>query len=374
MGNKSALFSIIFFHSLFLFFVSCSVQEAQWMGSIEEADGIIVVRNPSEPMYDENVFILEEDLSIESRGREDEFVFQYTPNLVVDNEENIYVLDTLAAQIIVFDKYGDLLRKFGKKGQGPGEMGHPLDIQIYKDKELMVSDLTQQRLDFYSLEGEFLRDISTHDMPHFRRPVVDSAGNIIAGFWNYGDEFRYELKKFNGNLDPVNSIASQRTVTQPGIQGAFEMQRATNLVWDVTANDDILWGMFTKYEIFVLNSSGTLVKQIVKDHEGRRIGKEEIDELLGGQTAPSYLKFPERFPSFIRFTCDEKGRIFIQTYEKSEEEDADYYDVFDAEGKYIVRVALKYRPLVWKNNRLYTFEEDEEGYQVVKRYKVTWNI
>lgn len=301
-------------------------------------------------------------------------MFQYTPNLVVDIDENIYVLDTLAAQIIVFDKHGDLLRKFGKKGQGPGEMGHPLDIQIYKDKELMVSDLTQQRLDFYSLEGEFLRDISTHEMPHFRRPVVDSAGNIIAGFWNYGDEFRYELKKFNGNLDPVNSIASQRTVTQPGIQGAFEMQRATNLVWDVTANDGILWGMFTKYEIFVLNSSGTLVKKIVKDHEGRRIGKEEIDELLGGQTAPSYLKFPERFPSFIRFTCDEEGRLFIQTYEKSEEEDADYYDVFDAEGKYIVRVALKYRPLVWKNNRLYTFEEDEEGYQVVKRYKVSWNI
>jgi len=44
-------------------------------------------------------------------------------------------------------------------------------------------------------------------------------------------------------------------------------------------------------------------------------------------------------------------------------------DVFDSNGKYIVRISLKYRPQAWKNNRLYTIEEDEEGYQVVKRYK-----
>ena len=27
---------------------------------------------------------------------------------------------------------------------------------------------------------------------------------------------------------------------------------------------------------------------------------------------------------------------------------------------------------VWKKQKLYTIEEDEEGYQVVKRYKVNW--
>jgi hypothetical protein len=31
------------------------------------------------------------------------------------------------------------------------------------------------------------------------------------------------------------------------------------------------------------------------------------------------------------------------------------------------------RPRVWKKKKLYTIEEDEEGFQVVKRYKVKWS-
>ena len=291
----------------------------------------------------------------------------------MDDEGNIYVLDSAAAQIIVFDKNGDLLRIFGKKGPGPGEMGYPLDIKIYLNKEFMVNDLAHLSLDFFSLKGEFLRDCSTSRMSHFRRPVVDSKGDIIAGFWSYGDEFTYELKKFNANLNPVYSLTSQRTFSQPGFQGFFERWWATNLVWNVTTNDDILWGVFTKYEIFIHNPEGTLIKKIIKEQEGKKIGKNEIDEIMGGP-APPYVKFPKRFPPFVRFTCDEEGRLFVQIHEKYDGRDEDYYDVFDAEGKYIVRITLKYRPQVWKNNRLYTLEADEEGYPIVKRYKVTWKI
>ncbi len=86
------------------------------------------------------------------------------------------------------------------------------------------------------------------------------------------------------------------------------------------------------------------------------------------------IKFPKVYPPFIRFTCDEEGRIFVQTYEKTEDEEEDYYDVFDSEGKYIVRISLKYRPQVWKNNKLYMIEENEEGFQEVKRYKVYWDL
>jgi hypothetical protein len=37
-----------------------------------------------------------------------------------------------------------------------------------------------------------------------------------------------------------------------------------------------------------------------------------------------------------------------------------------------VKIPLKTRPYVLKKRKLYTIEEDEEGYQIVKRYKVTW--
>ena len=43
-----------------------------------------------------------------------------------------------------------------------------------------------------------------------------------------------------------------------------------------------------------------------------------------------------------------------------------------SEGKYIAKIPFKVRPQTWKKNKLYTIEEDEEGYQYIKRYKVTW--
>ena len=48
-------------------------------------------------------------------------------------------------------------------------------------------------------------------------------------------------------------------------------------------------------------------------------------------------------------------------------------DMFDSEGKYIARISLKFSPIIWKKKKLYTIEEDDEEFQVVKRYKVTWN-
>jgi len=47
---------------------------------------------------------------------------------------------------------------------------------------------------------------------------------------------------------------------------------------------------------------------------------------------------------------------------------------FASEGKFIVKIPLKIRPYVLKKEKLYTVEEDEEGYLMVKRYKVNWRI
>ena len=144
--------------------------------------------------------------------------------------------------------------------------------------------------------------------------------------------------------------------------------------------DNIVWGVLNKYEIFVNNPEGKLLKKIIREYDGIVINKEEEDKLIkawfGNNPVPPQMtiKFPKVYPPFFRFTCDEEGRIFAQTYEKTEDEEEYYYDVFDSEGRYIVRISLKYRPQVWKNKKLYMIEENEEGFQVVKRYKVHWDL
>ena len=79
----------LFITCLFLL-VSCNQQKTEWKGTIEEKDGVIVVKNPKEPMYTENVFSLEEDLSIGEAYGPEEYIFTNLRNLAVDDRGNIY--------------------------------------------------------------------------------------------------------------------------------------------------------------------------------------------------------------------------------------------------------------------------------------------
>ncbi len=45
--------------------------------------------------------------------------------LHVDDEENIYVVDSKEACVMIFNKLGTHIRTIGKKGQGPGGSGVP---------------------------------------------------------------------------------------------------------------------------------------------------------------------------------------------------------------------------------------------------------
>jgi len=381
MKTKIAFITLVFFIAASMLLVSCGQQKAKWKGTIEEQDGVIIVKNPAEPIYTNDVFRLEEDLTIDNVEEDEEFTFQDIMHLAVDDDENIYASDSKAAFIKVFDKSGNYLRTIGKKGQGPGEFLYPFEILVMPQGELMVNDLYQLRVHFFSLDGKFLRQFSSSTLAMFRRPRVDSEGRIIVGHVNVGDPIETVLKKLDSDLNPVFTLATRPVVSRPPtIFEYFEASRSTNFVWDVAVEDNIVWGVFNKYEIFVNNPEGKLIRKIVKEYDGIGINKEEEEKLIkawfGNNPVPPQwnLKFPKVYPPFIRFTCDEEGRLFVQTYEKTEDEEEDHYDVFDSEGKYIVRISLKYTPLVWKNKKSYMIEENEEGFQVIKRYKVHWDF
>lgn len=52
---KKQIYIILFITGSFLL-VSCNQPKTEWKGTIDEKDGVIVVKNPKEPMYDQSVF------------------------------------------------------------------------------------------------------------------------------------------------------------------------------------------------------------------------------------------------------------------------------------------------------------------------------
>jgi len=130
---------------------------------IKTENGVTVIynpKNPTPPPGTPTKLILKEDLTIgEKEGRE-EYMFSRMESLDVDEEGNIYVLDSKESHVKVFDRDGKYIRTFGRKGQGPGEMQRALNIAITPQKEIMVNDWRSRRLLYFTLDGKFLREVS----------------------------------------------------------------------------------------------------------------------------------------------------------------------------------------------------------------------
>jgi hypothetical protein len=219
-----------------------------------------------------------------------------------------------ASYIRVFDKNGEYVRTIGKKGQGPGEMESPIDIKALSRGVLIINDYAQRLLNFFSLNGEHLRNLSTHKYPNFRRPAIDSQGNIVAGFFIGEDELKYELAIFDSDLNPVFTVTTYPMLSRASEPTFhyFEQRRTTNLVWNVNEQDQIIWGHMGKYELFVHNPDGKLVKKIVRDYDGIEITNQEkeklIKDLVGDNPVPSNInfQFPERYPPSFDFLAMRK--------------------------------------------------------------------
>ncbi len=374
MKKTTKIISVIISLSALIMLVSFGGQKAEWKGKVEEENGVIVVKNPKEPMYGEDVFSLEEELSIGVAEGSKEYMFSRVVDIAIDEEEKIYALDVKECHIKVFNKNGEYLKTIGKKGQGPGEMRLPGALVITPYQEILVNDASARKLHFFTLDGKFLRAVSQTKMSFFASPKADRKGNIVAGYMIPGQEVIYDLKKFDSQLKDLFTIFSTRILKYPYLNPFFP-----RCYWVVTEEDNIIWGFPDKYELQVLNPEGKLLKKIVKDHIPIKITQEEKDEIInetfGGYdnlSSDAKLLWNKHHNAFIYLSLDEAGRIFTRTYEKAADGKTYYYDVFDSEGKYIAKILLKTRPIVWKMNKLYTIEEDEEGFQMVKRYQVSW--
>lgn len=372
MKRTIKLLFIVFMQICILFAGIIGNQEPRWKGKIEYENGVKVIRNPKEPLYKEAVLHLEEELSIGKTEGKKEYMFSFVQDISVDDEERIYVLDRRESHIQVFDGSGKHIRTIGRKGQGPGEIQNPFNIHISPQKQIIVNDAGSRRLLFFAKDGKFIKQLSLAKMPLFQYPEIDSEGTIYGSLMILGLKPRTELRKYNSNLDLISVIASIEYPNLPTMNPFMPL-----IYWGVINGDSVIWGIPTKYELQTVNSEGKVIEKIIRDYDPIKITeieKEEMKRYLAKRGYSSIIKIeiPKYHLAYKHISFDDEGKIILGTYEKAKDGESYYYDVFDSEGKYIAKIPLRIQPLIWKENKLYTIEEDEEGFQVVKKYKIIW--
>jgi hypothetical protein len=136
------------------------------------------------------------------------------------------------------------------------------------------------------------------------------------------------------------------------------------------------------YEIWVYDLEGNLIRKIRKAYSPVKVSKEyknyfyeQRKNSLSKERLDRYY-FPEHFPAFQHMVADEKGRLFVLTYEESKPSREKIYDIFNADGLFIGRVGVagSYPPAIRiiKNMHLYCFQIKDSGYRELVVYRIKW--
>lgn len=372
MGRGKGLRNSVFLIFLILSIPLVAGSQENWRGVIVKEGDVTVVKNPGDPIYKSPVLELKEDLSLGGSRVVGDYAFGNIRNFVVDEQGSIYVLDGKSYCVQAFDSRGKYIRTIGRKGQGPGDLDSPLSLALNRTSDELLVLQGIRRLSFFRTEGPFIRQLSINNSI---RAQLDSRGQIYLleqarskeGVWSFDVK---KLSMFGTDLGVVASVPGQ------GYTGKINPFLPLNY-FQVDRSDNLVYGDSRSYEILFFESSeGKLVKKIVRQYSAPPVTEEDRNEVLEN-TPPELqanLVFPRHHPVFTGFFLSDLGHVFVRTNEKTEDGERVIYDIFDAEGHYIGRMPLKPSGITILNGKYYALEEDDDGYQYVKRYSVTWKI
>jgi hypothetical protein len=353
-----------------LFFIDTScAQQSEWKGKIETVDGIPHIFNPQEPLYRGTILSLKNPLRIGEAAGKEEYMFQEIGAIEVDDAERIYISDWKESHIKIYDKSGVYLITLGRKGQGPGEFERINRLQIVDGRKLVVYDGNLKRLSVFSLDGDFEKSIPIQMLSPLDVRLI-SDGNFFvkaAHLDPVSAKAEIAVKLFNHEFKLIKVLATEKP------QDVFTPFQPY-FVWGLFTNNDILLGNNESYVFNILDPRGEVLKTVSRDYKPIPIPDEERKIQLKNLQQPSNKKVPSHYPAYQGITTDAENRAIVQTWEKPKQGGGFYYDVFNFEGKFLARIILKFPPRLWKKNRLYTIEEDEEGMPQVVRYTVDWKI
>jgi hypothetical protein len=352
--------------------------------NVKTVDGVKIIQNKKKPVPPKGVptkLMLELEMVIGESDDPDK-TFSQLSSFVVDDDGTIYALDFKEKKIKVFDDSGEFLFAFGEVGQGPGELQMPAGVFLAPDDRLAVNDALSEKIVYFTKRGKYIEHVSYAPRMQMTALTMDSEGNFLGRELKWeGQEMFFEIVK----MDPdMNTQFSLDKIGFPlPVPGSGTKLNVMDMItiYQIDSAGNIYYGRNRDYEIKVYTPEGKHVKSIRKQYQAQKITEQDKQEILSRMDSVAsrspinlleMIEFPKMFPPFQSFTLDEEDRIIVRTWEKGKDKDTFIHDIFDAEGRFIAQFTSKAAIGVWKSGKAYAIDENEEGFNVIKRYLVCW--
>jgi len=357
-------------------------RQSSWKGKIVHENGVKVVKNPAEPFYGELILQLEQDLSIGGNQSDDNYYFpKGVWQLNVDDLGNIFVADGGNRRIQKYDKTGKYAQTIGRKGQGPGEFQYPGKILFDEKGYLCVCDTPA--IHFFEKDGKFIKKVVL-------KTFVNDPLITIGGFVYGSTQASFRP---GGPKETIAKMDSEGSLAQTVAEFEVEYDQNRNIIaWHRYSNNlglspisskSFCYAYSAEYKIYVADSEGKTILTMTKDEKPLAITSEEKAAIRkegpsaavwrsGNPKVEEGIVFPPHRPYFSSLQTDGAGRIYVMRRKSVLDKGAELlYDIFCADGYYLYKMRLGFRPIFMKAGFLYEARENKEtGDFAIIRHKI----
>ncbi|MCK5005724.1 MAG: hypothetical protein KAS21_11570 [Candidatus Aminicenantes bacterium] len=294
------------------------------------------------------------------------------PGSIVIEKDRMFVTEKAAIHIYDLNN-SRLLKKFGKKGEGPGEFLGVIKLHIVSG-EIMVSSLG--KVSYFSMDGKFIRDLrspKTSGISGGFQPF--NKGYIGTGTDMDKNEGYRTINIYNSRLQKVKEVyrssVGSRFDSLSGKRNFFKKAFSYK-----TFGSRIYISGEEGFIVRVFNSNGDSLFTIKRDYKRLKFKERDKRNFLNYLKAnsPDYvyrsmqkrLIFPEYYP-VIFFLYADSSKIYIFTWKRSEEGLETF--IYDPDGNFLGRRELPlhfmnpllFSPFTIYKDKIYQLIEEEEN-------------
>ena len=369
------------------FLASCGSKQPKVDKVIQ--DGVEIVLNHDEPYLlkgQPSHLNLQEETRIDFEKEELSGLGIKEPDYAeADSQGNIYIVEQFSDSeffIYKFSPTGAFINKFGKKGQGPGELQGINSLVVSQGGHILISDRSAGKVVEFDADGNLVKETKARYV--VREVVALENGNYIARRTakDSSEGRNWFLSLVNSDFEEIKKLDSfDMSVYVPGKRNPGTI---ISFYWRVADGKIYVGNEQRGYELWVYDFDGNLLRKIRKEYKPAPYPEDfrKQTELLAARQPDLNLTVLQDMPPFNSFFPDDEGRLYVMTYEQAQSQGEIIHDVFNKDGVLIARAPLgKYgilgralNPLraTAKNGRFYRIAFKENGYPELIVYRMLW--
>lgn len=300
-----------------------------------------------------------------------------------DQQGNIYILDFDTDFIFKFDKDQKFIKKFGGRGQGPGEFNYITVFDINPQNNLIVYDVGNNRITMLTAEGNLITTKKIESGVHKIECNSDDSYFVEIRSWNK-EKTSSKLYLYTNEFSKRKLIDSKYYVTETfvskPVNNFFPLPFCGMFKWASDNKGNILSGFSTSSKFHLKNLDNKILDEINFDLKKVRVREKDKDSFFksiwmsssGNNEIPKEIKEKIIFPDYKDLVKQIKiydNKIILNI--ESKHQNTEEIIVYEKNGvKNFFRVKYKtVKPFISLNRSgFYLIDENEEGIPKILKY------